>query len=323
MGKKWDEGIQGKKTQRPFILPLLLSHFSHIWLCVTPQTAAHQAPLSPGFSRQEHWSGLPFPSPSFILLQYKKMVMMEAWYRGNDRWMQGRWSLSWDVCEKKLLGRRTWCLIGHRAKQGWLARIPGYSSSRDEVKDDAIGWGRDSRTGIVAVRNVCETLRERRLAAMEHMAGAGQVVSVQRLWAKAGWMTWIMETVQKGGNMRPWGTSILMHDGEKATSEQHRDRKRRARRLLCPRVHTSERLPQGQWSALSNRAEQPWRSQRSQTAGGQGWQEVPEQRRGCLDGSWRWEWSWNDAGAGGASAMLQGPPGLVGHSASTQLCGLE
>ena len=25
--------------------------------------AAHQAPLSPGFSRQEHWSGLPFPSP--------------------------------------------------------------------------------------------------------------------------------------------------------------------------------------------------------------------------------------------------------------------
>ena len=31
--------------------------------CVTPQTAAHQAPLSLGFSRQEHWSGLPCPSP--------------------------------------------------------------------------------------------------------------------------------------------------------------------------------------------------------------------------------------------------------------------
>ena len=28
-----------------------------------PQTAAHQAPPSLGFSRQEHWSGLPFPSP--------------------------------------------------------------------------------------------------------------------------------------------------------------------------------------------------------------------------------------------------------------------
>ena len=42
---------------------LLLSHVSPVQLCATPQTAAHQAPLSLGFSRQEHWSGLPFPSP--------------------------------------------------------------------------------------------------------------------------------------------------------------------------------------------------------------------------------------------------------------------
>ena len=42
---------------------MLLSHFSRVWLCVTPQTAAHQAPPSLGFSRQEYWSGLPFPSP--------------------------------------------------------------------------------------------------------------------------------------------------------------------------------------------------------------------------------------------------------------------
>ena len=45
------------------LLLLLLSHFSRVRLCVTPQMAAHQAPLSLGFSRQEHWSGLPFPSP--------------------------------------------------------------------------------------------------------------------------------------------------------------------------------------------------------------------------------------------------------------------
>ena len=42
---------------------LLLSRFSRVRLCATPQTAAHQAPPSLGFSRQEHWSGLPFPSP--------------------------------------------------------------------------------------------------------------------------------------------------------------------------------------------------------------------------------------------------------------------
>ena len=37
--------------------------FSHVRLAVTPWTAAYQAPLSMGFSRQEYWSGLPLPSP--------------------------------------------------------------------------------------------------------------------------------------------------------------------------------------------------------------------------------------------------------------------
>ena len=45
------------------MLLLMLSRFSHVRLCATPQTAAHQAPLSLGLSRQEHWSGLPWPSP--------------------------------------------------------------------------------------------------------------------------------------------------------------------------------------------------------------------------------------------------------------------
>ena len=36
---------------------------SHVWLLATPWTAAHQAPPSMGFSRQEYWSGLPLPSP--------------------------------------------------------------------------------------------------------------------------------------------------------------------------------------------------------------------------------------------------------------------
>ena len=41
--------------------------FSHVWLFVTPWTAAHQAPPSMGFSRQECWSGVPLPS---LLLHY-------------------------------------------------------------------------------------------------------------------------------------------------------------------------------------------------------------------------------------------------------------
>ena len=41
---------------------LLLSRFSHVWLCAGPWTAAYQAPPSMGFSRQKFWSGVPLPS---------------------------------------------------------------------------------------------------------------------------------------------------------------------------------------------------------------------------------------------------------------------
>ena len=36
---------------------------SRVWLFATPWTAAHQAPPSMGFARQEYWSGVPSPSP--------------------------------------------------------------------------------------------------------------------------------------------------------------------------------------------------------------------------------------------------------------------
>ena len=55
--------VKLKNKQTEMNNTLLLSCFSRVRLCATPQTAAHQALLSLGFSRQEHWSGLPFPSP--------------------------------------------------------------------------------------------------------------------------------------------------------------------------------------------------------------------------------------------------------------------
>ena len=53
----------GRREKKRGLLLLLLGHFSRVRLCATVETAAHQAPLSLGFSRQKHWSGLPFPSP--------------------------------------------------------------------------------------------------------------------------------------------------------------------------------------------------------------------------------------------------------------------
>ena len=58
------------------LLLLLLSRFSHVWLCATPQMAAHQALPSLGFSRQEHWSGLPFPSPMHESGKWKVKVKL-------------------------------------------------------------------------------------------------------------------------------------------------------------------------------------------------------------------------------------------------------
>ena len=72
--------FRSKYTDRLKVL-LLLSHFSCVRLCVTPETAAHQAPPSLGFSRQEHWSGLPFPSPMHESEKWKwsRSVVSDPW----------------------------------------------------------------------------------------------------------------------------------------------------------------------------------------------------------------------------------------------------
>ena len=51
------------------MLLLLLSHFSRVQLCVTPWTAAYQAPPSRVFPRREYWSGVPLPSPKWNVIQ--------------------------------------------------------------------------------------------------------------------------------------------------------------------------------------------------------------------------------------------------------------
>ena len=47
---------------------------SHVRVLATPWTAAYQAPPSMGLSRQEHWSGMPLPSPIYTLPCVKQLV---------------------------------------------------------------------------------------------------------------------------------------------------------------------------------------------------------------------------------------------------------
>ena len=48
---------------KPVLTKMKVKSLSHVRLFVTPRTVAYQASPSMGFSRQEYWSGLPFPSP--------------------------------------------------------------------------------------------------------------------------------------------------------------------------------------------------------------------------------------------------------------------
>ena len=54
---------------------------SCVWLLATPWTAAHQAPPSMGFSRQEYWSGVPLPSPTE---EPGRLQSMESQRVGHD-----------------------------------------------------------------------------------------------------------------------------------------------------------------------------------------------------------------------------------------------
>ena len=83
--KPLQSGGQEKVTTIRGVLLRLLSRFSRARLCTTPQTAARQAPPSLGVSRQEHWSGLPFPSPVHESERWKgsrSVVSNSSWPHG-------------------------------------------------------------------------------------------------------------------------------------------------------------------------------------------------------------------------------------------------
>ena len=56
----------------------VLSRFSRVWLFTTHWTAAHQSPLSMGFSRQEYWNGSPCPPPAALPIQFSRSVVSES-----------------------------------------------------------------------------------------------------------------------------------------------------------------------------------------------------------------------------------------------------
>ena len=89
-----------------YISICLLSGFNRVWFFVTPWTVVHQAPLSMEFSRQEHWSGLPFPSPAHWHVPPQNPLLPELqWWIHYLPWSRGGLLLSTGKVPAPSLGR--------------------------------------------------------------------------------------------------------------------------------------------------------------------------------------------------------------------------
>ena len=77
------------------LAPLCRCVLSSVQLFATSYTIAHQAPLSTGFPRQEHWSELPFPSPGHLLDPGIKPAPPSRWTDSLPLIHQGSYTLLW------------------------------------------------------------------------------------------------------------------------------------------------------------------------------------------------------------------------------------
>ena len=105
-----------------------------IWLFATPWTAAYQAPLSMGFSRQEYWNGLPFPSPKEsncrggenskkLRLQLKAEYMTELLQFHKKKFEQMRSCFFWMSKESAYSLSLFFFYFGHTVQHmGWFPR---------------------------------------------------------------------------------------------------------------------------------------------------------------------------------------------------------
>ena len=88
-----------------FTYACMLSRFSRVQLFGTPRTVVHQAPLSMGFSRQEYWSGLPFPTPGDLPDPGIEPASPAAPYLQADSLLLNHWGSPWKVVLNKDVGK--------------------------------------------------------------------------------------------------------------------------------------------------------------------------------------------------------------------------
>ena len=107
----------------------VLSHFSCVWLFATLWTVACQAPLSTGFSRQEYWSGLPWPPPGdlpdpriksgLLCLLYCRQILYLLERETAAHSSTLAWKIPWMEKPDRLLS-----MGSQRFGQDWATKLP-------------------------------------------------------------------------------------------------------------------------------------------------------------------------------------------------------
>ena len=110
--RPWDSPGKNTGVGCHFLLQCVevkVKSLSRVRLLATPWTAAYQAPLSMGFSRQEYWSGLPLPSP------------INAYWNKLDQWFWIRGPV--DLSQRPAKGTS-------KARRGDILFLPFWASTR-------------------------------------------------------------------------------------------------------------------------------------------------------------------------------------------------
>ena len=126
---------------------------SHVWLFATPWTAAYQPPPSMGFSRQDHWSGLPLPSPLIPLNKHQlgEKLLCGPWQNIHKLiylMMVGRSSLWW---AELLVWEAATQPVPTLAKVTCRVRISGDKDQRDQKN---LGWRNQHPQNLVSKKSL-------------------------------------------------------------------------------------------------------------------------------------------------------------------------
>ena len=126
-------------------VPSTLSRFSCVWLFMIPWTVAHQALLSIGFFRQEHWSRLSFPPLGDLLDQGSnpRLLRLQNWQAGSLPLAPLGKPQKWRICcslrlELRIFRLWDWC-AAYCAKREDLGKVPDLNAFA-QILNMLLGW---------------------------------------------------------------------------------------------------------------------------------------------------------------------------------------